>query len=82
MDYFDTPYGLDVSETLDIFQESLPIAKEVSNLLREFYQLIDEEKLEKAEDKLQELKLAVGDNNPKVVSAETTLELEKMPLED
>lgn len=80
--YFSTPYGLDVSETLDIFQESLSVAKEVSNLLKEFYQLIDDEKLEKAEDKLKELKFAAGDNNPKVVSAETTLELEKMPLED
>lgn len=27
--YLDTPYGLDVGETLDIFQKSLPVAKEV-----------------------------------------------------
>lgn len=80
--YSNTPYGLDVSEILDIFQGSLPMPIEVSNLLKEFYQLIDDEKLEKAEEKLQELKNVAGDNNPKIVSAETTLELEKMPLED
>lgn len=80
--YSNTPYGLDVSEILDIFQGSLPVAGEVSKLLKEFYQLIDDEKLEKAEEKLQELKDVIGDNNPKIVSAETTLELEKMPLED
>ena len=80
--YAETPYGFDVNEILSVFQESFVMAEDVEKLFKVFYQNLDAEKYDEAEEQLQQLKEMTGENNPKITSAEMALELEQIPLED
>lgn len=80
--YAETPYGFDVNEILSVFQETFTMPEDVENLLKVFYQNLDAENYDEAEEQLQQLKEMTGENNPKITSAEMALELEQIPLED
>lgn len=80
--YTKTPYGLDVNETLSVFQESYTMAEDVAMLFEKFYNSLDEEAYWDAEEHLNKIKEIAGENNPKVTEAQMAYELEQIPLED
>ena len=80
--YDKTPYGMDINETLSMYQDSRAMAQNVENLLERFYHCIDNDEFESAETYLQQLIDQLGENHPKVTGAKVTLNFEKMPLEE
>lgn len=82
VEYMETPYGLDINDTLDVCQGSLPIVGEIKELLDEFNDKLDNEEFDTAEQILDELSKRLDINHPEVIRAQTALDLEKIPLED
>ena len=80
--YDKTPYGMDINETLSMYQDSRAMAQNVEKLLECFYHCIDNDEFESAETYLQQLIDQLGENHPKVTGAKVTLNFEKMPLEE
>ena len=80
--YDKTPYGMDINETLSMYQDSRAMAQNVENLLERFYHCIVMMSLKSAETYLQQLIDQLGENHPKVTGAKVTLNFEKMPLEE
>lgn len=80
--YDRSPYGMDINYALDSCQDSQMLPRDIQVLVNEFNKNIDELNLEAAEGNLYELRNILGDGHPRVTWAETTLELEKLPLGD
>lgn len=80
--YAETPYGLDINDTLSAFQNSDSMVRDVSLLFQQFHDSLDREKYHEAEELLNVIKNTVGENHPKVTSAEMELEMEQVLLEE
>lgn len=82
LSYAKTPYGLDVNGTLNSFQNSRTMAEEVDTLFKKFYHNLDLEDYSNAEQELENIRLIIGENNPKYTQAKNAYELEQIPLEE
>jgi hypothetical protein len=82
IDYRNSSYGLPINDVLVSYQNSDNIVVSIKEKLDEFYKLIEKSDLLNASKILKELSEELGENNPEVVSAKVTLELESIPLED
>lgn len=80
--YDKTQYGLDLSDVLGFYQNSVSVAPEINAMLMKFTDHVENEEYTDAEKDLRQLKAILGNNHPKVTGAETTLMLETIPLED
>ena len=67
-------YGLDVSEVLEEVMDTPRRNPEIAKRLTELFDLIDDEKLEDAKQKLKEIREEVGTDLPDLVGAESLLE--------
>ena len=71
-------YGRDANSILREVMQVEERPAEVSRKFKAFYDAIDTENLKKAEDILNEVAEIVGENDPELNGARTTLELEKV----
>ncbi len=82
IEYRPSAYGYQVNDVLSYFQHSGERAKEVKDKFDGFYQAIDEEEYRKAKVILEELMGELDDNDPDIVKAQITLDLETTILGD
>lgn len=80
--YRNSVYGLTINDIMEGLQGSNKMPKGVEILFEDFYKNIEEESYQKAGTILEQLKAEIGENNPEIINAKVTLELETMPLED
>ena len=74
-------YGRDANSILRKVMQVGERPEEVQIMLSNFYQLIDEEKIEEAEVLLYNIETVVGDTDPEISGAWVTLDFEKMRRE-
>lgn len=82
VEYKNSLYGSQVNDVLEVYQNSNNIVSEIKSKLNEFYKYIEHENYIKAKKVLDDLSRELGENNPEVVGAKVTLDLESSPLED
>ncbi len=82
INYRKSSYGLQVNDILSIYQESNNIALNIKNKLDEFNSFISKQKYEDAKYVLNLLIEELGEDNPEVISAKITMDLETLDLED
>jgi len=82
INYRKSSYGLQVNDILSIYQESNNIALNIKNKLDEFNNFISIQKYKDAKDVLNLLIKELGEDNPEVISAKITTDLETLDLED
>lgn len=80
IEYIDSMYGLPINNVLEVYQKSNNIAEKVKEELSNFYNYIEDEKYKEASKILKSLIDELGENNPEVVGAKVTLDLEEIPL--
>lgn len=80
--YNRSVYGLPVNDILEGIQESFSMPDLVKKLFWEFYESVENGRLQKAEEILLKLEAEIGGSHPEMVNAKVTLELEKMSPED
>jgi predicted ATP-binding protein involved in virulence len=80
--YRESSYGLPINDVLVSYQNSDSIVASIKEKLDKFYKLIEKSDFSNASNILEDLIEELGENNPEVVSAKVTLDLESMPLED
>lgn len=71
-------YGRDANSILREVMQVGERPENIQQLLKEFYQAIDEERVVLAEDKLNQIEKLIGDTDPEISGARVTLEFEKM----
>lgn len=76
--YGYSQYGLDINDTLQLFQESDGLPLVVKEKLEKFYHYIDEENLEQAKKALEILEQEVGESKPVTVEARVCYDIENM----
>ena len=74
-------YGRDANSILREVMQVGERPEEIQIMLSNFYQLIDEEKIEEAETLLNDIESIVGDSDPEISSAWVTIDFEKMRRE-
>lgn len=82
IEYRNSLYGLPINDVLVTYQNSDNIVSNVKNKLEEFYRSIENQEFKNASKILRELSEELGEDNPEVVGAKVTLDLESTPLED
>lgn len=82
IEYRNSLYGLPINDVLVTYQNSDNIVSNVKNKLEEFYRSIENQEFKNASKILWELSEELGEDNPEVVGAKVTLDLESTPLED
>ncbi|WP_411679608.1 AAA family ATPase [Clostridium thailandense] len=82
IDYRSSSYGLPINDVLVAYQNSDNIAANVKSKLDEFYKAIEKNELVNASKILKNLTEELGEDNPEIVGAKVTLDLESIPLED
>lgn len=82
MQYFDSSYGLDINESVQVFQQTNEMASKVKDLSDKIYDSIDAENFEEAKDLIEKLESTVEENNPIVTKFRTLYDLETMDWED
>ena len=80
--YKNSLYGVQVNDVLEIYQDSNNIVLDIKNKLKDFYISIENEDYRNAKEILDELRNELGEDNPEVVGAKVTLDLESSSLED
>lgn len=80
--YMKSVYGLTINDILEGLQGSSKMPGSVEKLFVDFYRNIENEQYQNAGSILEQIKAEIGENNPEVISAKVTLELETLPLED
>lgn len=82
VEYKNSLYGSQVNDVLEVYQNSNNIVLDIKNRLKEFYEYIESEDYNNARKILKALIDELGENNPEVVGAKVTLDLESSSLED
>lgn len=82
VEYKNSLYGVQVNDVLETYQDSNNIVLEIKNKLKDFYEFIEREDYKTAKKMLDDLSNELGENNPEVVGAKVTLDLESSSLED
>ncbi len=82
IDYKSSLYGVQVNDVLEVYQDSNNMVSEIKNEIKKFYKYIEEEDYNEAKRILNLLSKELGDDNPEIVGAKVTLDLESSPLED
>lgn len=82
IEYKKSLYGVAISNVLELYQNSHDIALNIKEKLACFYEAIKNGELKKASKILKDLSDEIGEDNPEVVGAKVTLDLESMPTED
>ena len=82
IDYHNSAYGYQVNDVLLHHQGSNERVKAIKEKFNSFYQAIDSEKYEVAQCVLDELLNELNDNDPDIVKARMTLDLETSMLGD
>ncbi len=75
-------YGLNVNETLKIYQDSQELPSELVQQEAVFYALLEQQKYDEARIVLEQMEHDLGENIPLTVGMRTTYELETALLED
>lgn len=74
-------YGRDANSILREVMQVGERPEEIQTMLSDFYQLVDEEKIEEAEALLNDIENIVGDTDPEISGAWVTIDFEKMRRE-
>ena len=74
-------YGRDANSILREVMQVGERPEEIQTMLSDFYQLVDEEKIEEAEALLNDIESIVGDSDPEISGAWVTIDFEKMRRE-
>lgn len=74
-------YGRDANSILREVMQVGERPEEIQTMLSDFYQLVDEEKIEEAEALLNDIESIVGDTDPEISGAWVTIDFEKMRRE-
>lgn len=74
-------YGRDANSILREVMHVGERPEEIQTMLSDFYQLVDEEKMEEAEALLKDIESIVGDSDPEISGAWVTVDFEKMRRE-
>lgn len=74
----DETYGKDANTILREVMEVFARPDDIRELLDKFYELIDEEKWNKAETVIEQLEAEIGNNDPEVNACRVRLELEQL----
>lgn len=82
IEYRNSLYGLPVNDVLSTYQDSDSIVSNIKAKLAEFYKALDTKEFTKASQILKELSGELGEDNPEIVGAKMTLDLETMQLEE
>ena len=82
IEYKKSLYGLPINDVLVTYQNSDSIESSIKARLEEFYNAVELQEYENASQKLSVLSDELGEDNPEIVGAKVTLDLEKLPLED
>lgn len=82
IEYSSSAYGQQVGQVLSYLQDSYDRAKAVKDKFDGFYEAIGGERFTEAENILNELVTELNANNPDIVKAKTTLDLETAILGD
>jgi len=82
IEYKKSLYGLPINDVLVAYQNSDNIVSSIKNKLEEFYKCIEKQEFNNASKILRDLSEELGEDNPEVVGAQVTLDLESIPLED
>lgn len=80
VEYKQPTYGYQVNDVLAILQNSNMRVPKISSNFKEFYTAIDENNIVLAEEILNKLKEELHNDDPDIVGAQTTLDLEKIDL--
>ena len=80
VEYKNNAYGYKINDILNILQGSDERVPSIQSVFVEFYDAIDKGDISTAEKILTSLKEKLHENDPDIVGAETTLELEKMDI--
>lgn len=80
VEYKKSAYGYKINDILNILQDSNERVPAVQSVFVEFYNAIDSGDINKAENILASLKTQLYENDPDIIGAETTLELEKIDI--
>jgi len=80
IDYGSSAYGYQVNDVLRYHQRSNERVQEIKEKFNVFYQAIDSEKYEDAQSMLDELLNELNDDDPDIVKARITLDLETTML--
>jgi predicted ATP-binding protein involved in virulence len=82
IEYKKSLYGLPINDVLVTYQNSDSIVSNVKAKLAEFYKALVMQEYNNASDILTTLIDELGEDNPEIVGAKMTLDLEMLPLED
>ncbi|WP_133014907.1 AAA family ATPase [Clostridium cuniculi] len=82
IDYKKSSYGLQVNDVLSVYQQSNNIALNIKSKLDKFNEFISCQRYADAKEVLDLLTKELGDDNPEVISARITMDLETLDLED
>lgn len=82
IEYKKSLYGLPINDVLVTYQNSYNIVSNIKIKLEEFYKAIELQQYHKAAYILRALSDELGEDNPEVVAAKVTLDLETLQLED
>lgn len=74
-------YGRDANSILREVMQVGERPEEIQTMLSDFYQLVDEEKIEEAEALLNDIESIVGNSDPEISGAWVTIDFEKMRRE-
>lgn len=80
--YKNSLYGVQVNDVLEAYQDSNNIALSIKCKLKEFYNFIEKQDYSNASKILKKLSNELGENNPEVVGAKVTFDLESASWED
>ncbi len=81
IEYRKAAYGYVVNDVLSILQDSDRRLPGLQKIYSSFYEAIDNEDIEKADKILSELKGRCREDDPDIIEAQTTIDLEKMDLD-
>lgn len=79
-EYKKSTYGYQVNNILDIVQGSNIRVPDIQSAFSDFYKAIDKNRIADAEKILNELKAKCETDDPDIVGAQTTLDLEKLDI--
>ena len=68
-------FGMDASAIIELTLNETPRAREVQEMLNNLFNLIDCDKVEEAQNLLEEMRERFGDNLPELAKAETMLNI-------
>lgn len=80
VEYRPPAYGYKVNDIINILQNSNERVPSVQSAFIDFYNAIEDSNVGKAEEILGKLKITLSKDDPDIVGAETTLELEKLDI--